>query len=214
MTMRASSIFSNLLKISIAVLTCLMFTACPKKPIASPSDTLGAPSDPTRPRDGWIPSNPDGYIPTSEYDDTGDPVDFSTSGQIADTDPSLQSRGPGVITGEDGGIRGLVPSIYFDYDQSFVREDQRTALSETIAYLGENTSATVLVEGHCDFKGTTEYNLALGDRRAASIRDYLVDTGIDASRVSVVSKGDLEATQDGSDSERAEDRRADIIIYE
>ena len=202
------SIIANSLKILFAATTCLLLTACPKKERPSPADTLLGPGSPTRP--GYIKGDAD------NYPGGGNAGSFNPDGSMpSDIDASLQGRGlNGFVPDADGGIRNEVPSIYFDYDQSFIREDQRSALTETIAYLNENSSVTILVEGHCDFKGTTEYNLALGDRRAGSVRDYLIDSGIDASRVSVVSKGDLEATPDGSDSERAEDRRADVVIYE
>ena len=209
--MRARSIIANSLKILFAASTCLLFTACPKKDQPSPADTLMGPTTPTRP--DYIQGDAAGNYPGG-----GAGGSFNPDGSLmpADGDPSLEGRfgANGGVPDPTGGIRNLVPSVYFDYDQSFIRQDQRTALTETIAYLEENSSVTILVEGHCDFKGTTEYNLALGDRRAGSVRDYLIDSGIDASRVSVVSKGDLEATADGSDSQRAEDRRADIVIYQ
>lgn len=206
--MRPRTLIANSLKLTFVTACCALFTACPKKDQAAPADTLlGERSSPKRP--GYIEGNPDGYGPD------GRPLDFGPDGATpADIDASLEPRPLGSSVDPDGGIRNLVPSIYFDYDQFNVRADQRSALTETIDYLSANASSTILVEGHCDFKGTTEYNLALGDRRAGSVRDYLIASGIDSSRVSVVSKGDLEAVQDGTDSQRAEDRRADIIIYE
>ncbi|MEM7671751.1 MAG: OmpA family protein [Verrucomicrobiota bacterium] len=213
--MRARSLIANPLKLALVATSCLLFTACPRKDQPAPADTLlGDKSSPTRP--GFISGNPDGYGPDGQplaYGPDGQPLNYGPDGTPLDIDSSLKDRGPGSFVDPDGGIRNLVPSIFFDYDQSFIRQDQRSSLTETIDYLTQNASSTILVEGHCDFKGTTEYNLALGDRRAASVRDFLIDSGVDSTRVSVVSKGDLEAVQDGSDSQRAEDRRADIIIY-
>lgn len=215
--MRVRTLFANTIKITLASAVCFLFTACPKKDQPSPADTLmGDKESPTRPgyTRGGTGIGPDGR-PITGYGPDGQPIyGYGPDGSPADADDSLVGRGAdGSMVDPDGGIRGIVPSVYFDFDQSFIREDQRSALTETIAYLNDDTSVTVLIEGHCDFKGTTEYNLALGDRRAASVRDFLTDSGIDSSRVSVVSKGDLEAVADGSDSQRAEDRRADIIIY-
>ena len=149
----------------------------------------------------------------------GRPINFGADGQPLDygngSDASLVGRGDsGDLVDPDGGRRGILPSVYFDYDQSFIREDQRSALTETIAYLQGNSGITVLIEGHCDFKGTTEYNLALGDRRASSVRNFLIDSGIPSDNVSIVSKGDLDATEGADDSQRALDRRADIVLYE
>ena len=78
----------------------------------------------------------------------------------------------------------------FNYDQFNIRDDQRASLQRNADYLRRWTTVRVTVEGHADARGTNEYNLALGQRRAAAIRDYLVGTGIAADRLVVVSKGE------------------------
>jgi len=106
----------------------------------------------------------------------------------------------------------LLVSVYFDFDRSFIRESERSVLSDAARYLLENPGNNLLIEGHCDWKGTKEYNLALGDRRANSVKSYLIEMGIAPSRIEVNSKGDLEAV-DGADKEaRKKDRRADLLI--
>ena len=80
--------------------------------------------------------------------------------------------------------------MFFDYDKSEIREDGRAALQKNAEWLRRWTSTRILVEGHCDSRGTNEYNIALGDRRATSVRDYLVSLGVPVDRVSVVSKGE------------------------
>lgn len=107
---------------------------------------------------------------------------------------------------------GLLPSVYFDFDQSFVRPSDRDLLQDAADYLRANPEARLVVEGHCDWRGTTEYNLALGDRRASSVRDYLVDLGIADERIEVVSYGDREADTDVTDAQMQQDRRADLIV--
>jgi peptidoglycan-associated lipoprotein len=79
--------------------------------------------------------------------------------------------------------------VYFDLDESVVRADARTALQKDADYLKKWPSVQATIEGHCDSRGTSEYNLALGSRRATAAKDYLVSLGIPASRVIVVSKG-------------------------
>ena len=82
-----------------------------------------------------------------------------------------------------------IGDVYFDLDQSVIREDARTVLGRSADYLKRWTSTRIVVEGHCDERGTAEYNLGLGERRAAAVKDYLVSLGISADRIAVVSKG-------------------------
>jgi peptidoglycan-associated lipoprotein len=80
--------------------------------------------------------------------------------------------------------------VFFDFDKAMVREDQKAALTENISWLKANPGAKILLEGHCDERGTAEYNLALGERRAKAVKDYLVGGGIPADRVSTISYGE------------------------
>src|SRR5262249_19633282 len=79
--------------------------------------------------------------------------------------------------------------VYFDFDKSDLREDARGVLSKNADWMKRWTSTKITLEGHCDARGTPEYNLALGDRRAAAVKDYLSSLGVAADRVTVVSKG-------------------------
>ena len=78
---------------------------------------------------------------------------------------------------------------YFDLDKADIRSDARTALAKSADFLRGYPQVKVVVEGHCDERGSTEYNLALGDRRAAAVKQYLVGLGIGADRISTVSYG-------------------------
>lgn len=121
----------------------------------------------------------------------------------------------------DGAPSGEVPAevvplpelatIYFDYDDSSIRGDQLSHLDANLTFLKENPETTILVEGHCDERGTIEYNYALGERRANSVIKYLTDNGIDASRIRMVSKGEEEPAAQGSDeSAWSQNRRAEF----
>jgi peptidoglycan-associated lipoprotein len=79
--------------------------------------------------------------------------------------------------------------VFFDLDRSDLRPEGRTTLQKNAEWMKRWTSTVVTVEGHCDSRGSSEYNLALGDRRAAAVREYLVSLGIPASRITTVSKG-------------------------
>ncbi len=111
-------------------------------------------------------------------------------------------------------VEGILPSILFDFDQTFIRPDERYKLDEAAEYLRSNPENRLLLEGHCDWRGTAEYNLSLGDRRANSVQEYLSNLGISPSRIETVSMGDLEAVTEGSESQTQEDRRADLIVVE
>ena len=79
--------------------------------------------------------------------------------------------------------------VFFDYDQSAVRDDSRAPLQKNADWLKRWTSTQITVEGHADARGSSEYNLALGSRRATAVKDYLVNLGIPGNRITVVSKG-------------------------
>jgi len=82
-----------------------------------------------------------------------------------------------------------VRDAYFDYDKADIRPDARVALSTTADFLKRYPSIKVTIEGHCDERGSTEYNLGLGDRRASAVKQYLVSLGVSADRLSTVSFG-------------------------
>lgn len=117
--------------------------------------------------------------------------------------------------------RGLRPAgdrmlvIYFDYDSSDLRADQLARLDTNLRYLLEETETKVLVEGHCDERGTTEYNFALGERRARAVADYFTRNGVDSSRVQVLSKGEEEPAIGGTDeSAWSQNRRAEFKFFD
>ena len=116
------------------------------------------------------------------------------------------------MMGDGTRLENLFSPVYFDFDQSFVRPADRGTLQEAAEYLATNNSSKLLVEGHCDWRGTTEYNMALGDRRATSVVAYLQQIGVAPDRMETVSKGDLEAITEGSEDQMQLDRRADLII--
>ncbi|HET7853272.1 MAG TPA: peptidoglycan-associated lipoprotein Pal [Candidatus Methylomirabilis sp.] len=85
---------------------------------------------------------------------------------------------------------GPLKDVFFDFDKAVIRDDGKQALNEDIQWLKANPTARIMIEGHCDERGTNEYNLALGERRARAARDYLVAGGIDAKRISTISYGE------------------------
>ncbi len=82
--------------------------------------------------------------------------------------------------------------VYFDFDKSEIREEGRQLLQRNADWLKRWATTRISIEGHCDSRGSSEYNLALGDRRAGVAKDYLVDLGIAANRILTISKGEEE----------------------
>jgi peptidoglycan-associated lipoprotein len=80
--------------------------------------------------------------------------------------------------------------IFFDYDKSSIRDDQKAGLSENVAWLKANPASKITIEGHADERGTNEYNLALGERRAKATQDYLVAAGLAAAPIAIISYGE------------------------
>jgi peptidoglycan-associated lipoprotein len=104
--------------------------------------------------------------------------------------------------------------VYFDFDQSILTSDGRSVLERKGAWLRSNSDASVTVEGHCDERGTAEYNIALGERRAKSAMEFLVDMGIDSSRLDQVSYGEERPLDAGHDEDAwAKNRRAHFVIH-
>jgi peptidoglycan-associated lipoprotein len=89
--------------------------------------------------------------------------------------------------------------VYFDFDQSTVREDARPTLAKQAEWLKKYTNYQITIEGKCDERGTREYNLALGERRANSVRQYLIAQGLPAARIKTISYGKERPEVVGSD---------------
>jgi len=103
--------------------------------------------------------------------------------------------------------------VYFDFDSYRITSTGATALKFNADWLQKNPSATVQIEGHCDERGTIEYNLALGERRANAARDYLLRLGVDRSRVSVISYGEERPADPGHNEDAwAQNRRAAFVM--
>lgn len=107
---------------------------------------------------------------------------------------------------------GLLP-IYFDFDKSIVRPDQVERLEANALFLRENPGIEVRIEGNCDNRGSNEYNMALGERRAMGVKKYLVNLGIADSRLGTLSYGEERPLIPGNDEAAwAVNRRGDLVI--
>ena len=106
--------------------------------------------------------------------------------------------------------RQLSP-VYFDYDRALIRDDQRAALAEHAAKLNAAPSVTLVLEGHCDERGTIEYNLALGQRRAEAVRAQLIRLGVEGARLDMVTFGEDRPADPGhNEGAWARNRRVEL----
>jgi len=103
--------------------------------------------------------------------------------------------------------------VRFDFDQSALREDGKRICQDVAAYMKGHPRATLLIEGHCDERGTAEYNLALGERRATAVKNYLVSLGVSKAALSTVSFGKERPLDPGhNEAAWAKNRRAHFIL--
>lgn len=124
-----------------------------------------------------------------------------------------------LVAKKERGIEGevfeskLLKDIRFDYDKYDIRREDEEILKENAAFLKKNPNMKIQIEGHCDERGTVEYNLALGERRANSAKRYLVSLGISADRISTISFGKERPLDPGHTEEAwARNRRAHIVV--
>jgi peptidoglycan-associated lipoprotein len=126
-------------------------------------------------------------------------------------DTTLQARDPNIIE-DANSIRGLLQPVYFAFDRDVVTAAERPKLQAAKDYLDKNPQNHLLLEGHCDWRGTAEYNLGLGDHRASSAKKYLISIGVPADKIETSSKGSEEAKKNADDATMAHDRRDEIVI--
>lgn len=113
------------------------------------------------------------------------------------------------------GKESPLKDIFFDFDKSTIRDDVKSSLNEDLQWLNTNPTAQMVIEGHCDERGTAEYNLALGERRAKAARDYLAAAGIDARRLKTLSFGKERPFVTGHDESAWKwNRRAHFVVSE
>jgi peptidoglycan-associated lipoprotein len=123
--------------------------------------------------------------------------------QPADAQPTLKE------------LQTRIQDIYFDYDRYDIKEEAKPILKEVSSILSRNKDIKVIIEGHCDERGTNEYNLGLGDRRANSAKEYLISLGIPSGKVETISYGEEKPLCTEQTEECwAKNRRAHFVLVE
>ena len=141
------------------------------------------------------------------------PVGQPVAGLLGTPD-LLQPRNPDHELFSDPGnsIRPF-EAVYFDFDQFNLSPEERGKVIELAGFLTENRDARLLIEGYCDWKGTPAYNKSLGERRANTIMQYLIELGSDPRRIDTLSIGDEAAIPQALENQTQLDRRAEFVIY-
>lgn len=128
------------------------------------------------------------------------------SANVGSQDLSFDASGS-----DSGKINGL-STVHFDYDSATLTSDTRRQLSENADWIKNHPKITVQIEGHCDKRGSVEYNLALGERRAKAVKSYLTSLGIASKRMTVISYGTEKPIAQGDSEEAyAKNRRANFV---
>ena len=111
--------------------------------------------------------------------------------------------------------KAILAPIYFDFDKSNLKPDATATLDKNAEWLSKNPTAKIRIEGNCDERGTNEYNMALGERRANSAKQYLLKLGVSADRLTTVSYGEEKPVDPGHDEAAwAKNRRDDFKVIE
>ena len=133
------------------------------------------------------------------------------SGAMGKEEP-LESKPIGISEGRTSD--GMLP-VYFDFDNSNIRADQVSRIEVNADFLKKNAGYNIRIEGNCDPRGTNEYNMALGERRALSAKKYLENLGISEARLTTISYGEERLLLHGQDElSWAQNRRDDFVIVE
>ncbi len=173
---------------------------CSKKPDPTPEETALLEHESTgTPRAGFIRKTPEEPIVTGP-DITADPGD------------GLARRDSDVANSDLDRDRFQNKNIYFGFDQYAVPHEERIKIRKVADFLKQEPGSRLIIEGHCDWKGTPEYNQSLGDRRATSVKQYLIDLSVEPERIDTLSKGDEEATKEATPEEMRLDRKAQFVV--
>lgn len=157
----------------------------------------------------------------------------TTSPNIEQTAPPIQPGGTPSATDltkmqsstdlpDAKGLENMMPDreffkaqiVYFDFDRSTIKDSEKSKLDFVAKYLKENSETKIQVEGHCDERGTEEYNRALGERRALAAREYLINAGVSGTRIYTISYGEDKPADPGhNEAAWAKNRRCEFVLY-
>jgi len=152
--------------------------------------------------------------PKDSADASGSGATSADSSVSTEDGTITETAGSGVIAGsQEDLIVNVGDRVFFGYDSSDLDSDALELLQDQVAWLKQNSDVSVTIEGHCDERGTREYNLALGEKRAQSVKNYLIGLGINPDRVSTISYGkERPAVVGSNDGAWSQNRRSVTIV--
>jgi len=173
----------------------LMITGCAKRP-ATTAASAAAPAPAAAPSPAPAPSTPSAAAPAPP----------------APAAAAAPAQAPRPVPKEFMAVAAL-KEVYFDFDKYDIRPEDAKTLDANATWLKSNGDNLVLIEGHCDERGTNEYNLALGERRAKATMNYLVSQGIQANRITIISYGEERPVcTEKTEACWAKNRRANFLV--
>jgi len=184
----------------LIVLLLITAVGCAKK-YTKPAETTAAPETPVRGEVMKEEIRPE-TVETMRVDErVGEKV-------LSQEEKAVESALPA-----DEEVKSIFRDVLFDYDKYDIRDDARPALDAVAAYLGRNKGINIVVEGHCDDRGTNEYNLALGERRAKAAKNYLTSLGVASDRMIVITFGEEKPVcTDQNETCWQQNRRAHFVV--
>lgn len=192
--------------IFLALLTLLLLAGCDERANPKPRDTILGNKRYTQSRPDWIDENfaygDEGLTPRQKSH-SSDKSSKALRQKVAQVVKAAQTK---------SAEKNSQDAVYFDFDNSSIKAEERTKLAEAAQKLKNDPKSELLVVGRCDFHGTQEYNLSLGDRRARSVNNYLIQLGVPKDQIKTLSKGSLDATPNANDQVAAHDRRSDLVL--
>ena len=149
--------------------------------------------------------------------DTADSSGSGSTSTSSDVSSSAETETTESASIEPGSQEDLIVNVgdrvFFNYDSAELDTDAQELLQDQVAWLKQYSDVSVIIEGHCDERGTREYNLALGEKRAQSVKNYIINLGISADRVATISYGkERPAVVGSNDGAWAQNRRSVTIV--
>ena len=169
------------------------------------------------PATGKVPAQTETAVPTVTIPTNETVVETQQPDFVQDTAKPTVEELPRDIENLNTFVRerGYLRDAFFTYNEATLSDEARAALSASADWLKQNSQYNLLIEGHCDERGTEQFNLALGDRRAYIVKEYLATLGIAASRLKTVSYGEERPFEQGHDDTAwAQNRRGHLVVVE
>ena len=186
------------LLVLISILSMGLFAGCSKKPVRGVEEAV---------------------LPTEQIGESvvGPGEELPGIAEVGIGESEIPGEAMGTTTGfgeaiSDGRTNAPMHPIYFDFDRFNIRDDMKLVMEDNALFLLDHPEAMIDIQGNCDERGTNEYNLALGERRAKAARAYLVNLGVNPDRISTVSFGEERPLDPGQNEDAwAKNRRDDFV---